>query len=1294
MLASSNSHSLSLHKEAITCHALGQGGACWIIDSGASACFTNDRTLLQHAVPHTGEVRVGNGEECKIMAQGSVQLSSTSSDSTFQVDGVLFAPDLSFNVLSTRQISSGAMKVLGEDLRDSVVNQFITLIKWETAWIFDLLTMRYLIEAHYDAEHGAYIADVQGTRNTMLVAATSAAAPRDNSKTKELLLKWHKRLAHAGMSQIELIAKTNSSLPPQLRSIGSLYQQIPPCRPCMVSQRHRETFGRSIKSATRPLEIVHIDISGINRTMSVSNKFYFLVFLDDYTRMTWVYFTTARQQLELSTAIKQFLTVKHKDGLAVQKFHADNEFNCTWFTELCKQNKIECSFIIPDTPQHNSRAERMMRTLKDPARAMLGASGLPLKFWDHAVATAAFVRNRVHHHRLKMSPYEMWTGRQPNLSFLRTFGCVCYPFYIQNTRERDHASGPYDPRGRIGIFLSYSLSTLGYIIYLPVEQKFVTSRDVVFDEDAFWNWGKPEEHAERKTWQAYDLWPETQQEAHRRAFESMTEEDKLKAAQESQCAVEQEAEQMEHDNDLNKLREKEKEDEARRRQQIQEENAARDKEKHQREAEVQAQEDQEQLERLVQEEEEEEERQQRVRAAEEANERAVQQAREEQVQKDKPETERQTQEQAEREQALQEEAAQERERKATARRERQEAMEQQRHAEEERKREKERRWQTGSSSKHVRFASTADTFTNCDDGPELVEHLPYHCYFDSMQYPALEQFNAAHFTLHRQAGTRARLEGAPVSMTDVKRRQDWPLWRDAMQEEYSSLQKTGTFEVVDSLPPGKNLVGCTWVLAQKVDIVGKPVRYKARLVAQGFTQRHGIDFQETFSPVIKLAAFRILLAAAIVRGYCVKFMDVKTAYLNGVNEHEIYMTQPDDFKIPGQEGAVLRVIKSLYGLKASGREWYKTLKAALEAHHFHRSSFEDCAFFNMSTGVILLVYVDDLVILSPDSSSEAAAIAFLTSTFTMTASPCSSAFLGIALETLPNDQRGYALSQMHYIKTILRRFDLDREKAVKRPIDPNVKLTTAPEGYSASAEFKHQYLSKIGSLLWVAQVTRPDISFAVGALGRFAANPTKQHDEAANQVFRYLSGTMNHVLVYNVPAKTPCNLALSLVTFSDADFAGDSNTRKSTTGYLMVLNGMTVDWLSKLQTTVARSTADAEFIALSTAAVRAIGTKNLLNEMFPNSISTALPLLTDSAAALSNAQELSNHSKLKHLDVKYHAVREKQADGTLSISQIPSAHNKADKLTKPMTAGNADKFREDIKLVRHGRVAETTAVER
>ncbi|KAL8110481.1 hypothetical protein AgCh_026264 [Apium graveolens] len=369
-------------------------------------------------------------------------------------------------------------------------------------------------------------------------------------------------------------------------------------------------------------------------------------------------------------------------------------------------------------------------------------------------------------------------------------------------------------------------------------------------------------------------------------------------------------------------------------------------------------------------------------------------------------------------------------------------------------------------------------------------------------------------------------------------------WSKAMEEEMRSLQQNHTYDLV-KLPKGKRALKNKWVYRLKTDKNSGQTRYKARLVVKGFSQKKGVDFEEIFSPVVKMSSIRVVLGLAAKLNLEVEQLDMKTAFLHGNLEEEIYMEQPEGFRVPGKEDFVCRMRKSLYGLKQAPRQWYKKFDSFMKTHGYRKTSSDHCVFvkrFSEDDSIILLLYVNDMLILGHDASK---------------------------LEKLKKDlSNTFSMKDLGPAKQILVPFKRKRKK----------KMEKIPYG------------SVIGSLMYAMIYTRPDLAHSVGVVSRFLSNPGREHWAAVKWIFRYLKGTSKLCLCYG-------NGECVLDGFTDADMAGDFDSRKSTSGYLITYTGGAVSWQSRLQRCVALSTTEAEYIAITEACKEVLWMKKFLKDI-------------------------------------------------------------------------------------------------
>lgn len=486
-------------------------------------------------------------------------------------------------------------------------------------------------------------------------------------------------------------------------------------------------------------------------------------------------------------------------------------------------------------------------------------------------------------------------------------------------------------------------------------------------------------------------------------------------------------------------------------------------------------------------------------------------------------------------------------------------------------------------------------------------------------------------------------------------------WKQAVGEEMSALLCNNTWELVE-LPANRKAIPCKWVFKVKQDSQGNVERFKARLVAKGFAQRHGTDYNEIYAPVSKHVTVRTCLAYAALRDMEIRQIDIKTAFLNGDLEEEIYMKQPPGFH-EGGPNVVCKLQKSLYGLKQAPRAWYLKLSEVLTSLGFSPSQ-ADAALFMKGSGaerVYLLAYVDDCLIFAPKGKTAVLdqVVSSLKAAFDMRDLGEASTFLGIDIAR-DRSTGTLSMSQSGYINQLLEKYGMLDANPRCFPLDPGIRLQR--KGDALDEGFVYSEL--IGSLLYLSVCTRPDISFAVGALARYMSAPTEQHWAAAKGILRYLHGTRDVKLTFGHSSSSA-----ELLGYCDADYAGDVDTRKSTTGFAFMFNGGVISWSSKLQATVATSTCESEYIAAAACTKEALWLRKLFADFSPSPDSVRV--YCDNQSALSVITNPVITPRSKHIDVAHHFVRERAARREVEFSFVESAKQLADILTKALPK---DKF--------------------
>ncbi|RVW97188.1 Retrovirus-related Pol polyprotein from transposon TNT 1-94 [Vitis vinifera] len=447
------------------------------------------------------------------------------------------------------------------------------------------------------------------------------------------------------------------------------------------------------------------------------------------------------------------------------------------------------------------------------------------------------------------------------------------------------------------------------------------------------------------------------------------------------------------------------------------------------------------------------------------------------------------------------------------------------------------------------------------------------------------------------------LEDDPISVSQVKQSFDSEKWIEAMKDEMKSMKDNGVWDL-EELPK----------------------------VAKGFTQKEGIDYKETFSPVSSKDSFRIIMALVAHYDLELHQMDVKTAFLNGNIDETIYMVQPENFESKDSKQLVCRLKRSIYGLKQASRQWYRKFDQVITSFGFKENTVDQCIYlkFSGSKFIILVLYVDDILLASSDVRLLHETKRFLSSKFDMKDLGNASFVLGIQIHR--DRSRGIlGLSQKAYINKVLSRFGMSNCAPGDTPVakDDKFSLHQCPKNELEKKDMERfPYASAVGSLMYAQVCTRPDIAYIVGMLGRYLSNP-------------------------------------EIVGYLDSDFAGCLDSRRSTSSYIFMLAGGAVSWKSVKQTLITSSTMEAEFIACYEASNHGIWLRNFVTQLrIVDVIEKPLTINCDNKAAELYSKNNRSSSKSKHIDIKFLVVKEKVQSLQVSIEHISTNSMIADPLTK------------------------------
>ncbi|GJS94351.1 putative ribonuclease H-like domain-containing protein [Tanacetum coccineum] len=961
--------------------------------------------------------------------------------------------------------------------------------------------------------------------------------------------KWHRRLGHVNFKNLNKLVKRNL-----VRGLPSkIFQNDHTCVACQKGKQHKASCkAKAVSSINLSLQLLHMDLFGPTSVRSLNHKTYCLVITDDFSRFSWVFFLRTKD--ETSAILKDFIRqIENQLNQKVKTIRSDNgtEFKNNDVIELCGSKGIKREYSNARTPQQNGVAERKNRTLIEAARTMLADSFLPNTFWAEAVSTACYVLNRVlvtkPHNK---TPYELLTGKIPIISYIRPFGC-----HVTILNTIDHL-GKFAGKSDEGFLVGYSLQSKAFRVYNLETKRVEENLHITFLEN------KPNVAGKGPTW-LFDLDYLT---------DSMNYHPVRSENQANLHAGQQEANQNAGTTDTFDALDSKKEDES-----------AQDCfvlpiwPSYSLTITPEANEEAEALRKKFEQETENLVLKEGAAQASSTNIFSTVSTPTKASSTNLVNTVSIPVSTASPYEGL--------------------SLSDPTNPEEDDS--------EIPPLEDIYQNSTDGIFTTSsyDDEGAVADFTTLETVVNVSPIPT-SRIHSSHPTalilgdpnsavqtrskLHKSSGAHAFVsyvqkqrrnnhkdfqhclfacflsQHEPKKISEALEDESWV---DAMQEELLQFKIQKVWVLVD-LPYGKKAIGTKWVYRNKKDERGVVVRNKARLVAQGHRQEEGIDYDEVFAPVARIEAIRIFLAFASYMGFIVYQMDVKSAFLYGKIDEEVYVSQPPGFLDPKYPQKVYKVVKALYGLHQAPRAWYATLSTFLLKNGYRRGTIDKTLFIKKDKHDIILVqvYVDDIIFGSTKKSWCDEFEALMKSKFQMSSMGELTFFLGLQVKQKAD---GIFISQDKYVAEILKKFDFANVKTASTPIETQKPLVKDEE---ASDVDVHLYRSMIGSLMYLT-ASRPDIMFAVCACSRFQVTPKSSHLSAVKRIFRYLKGKPKLGLWY------PRVSSFDLESYSDSDYAGANLDRKSTTGGCQFLGRRLISWQCKKQTIVATSTTEAEYVA-------------------------------------------------------------------------------------------------------------------
>jgi len=1019
-----------------------------------------------------------------------------------------------------------------------------------------------------------------------------------NLLSEATILTWHQRLGHINTNYVKKLSK---------RVDGMKIKDSPTefvCKGCQLGKMRRKKFHRTSQRQPSkkllPGNKLHSDIAGPITPESRTKCKYFGSLIDDTTRYSFILNLKKKSDLT-NELINKVRYIEKQLERPVKVLRSDNggEYKSSRLKLFKEKKGIKSEFTIPYTPQINGVAERYNQVIMNTVRAILAETGLPKFLWLELANTANYLRNITPTVSLsKATPYELWYGHKPNLSHLRRIGCTAY--YKDN-----HNKKKLQNKARVGYLVGYQDDTSSYRIYDKKLNKVIIARDVVFDEDRVYNSEEPPDPSKLIIAKKKNTLLEEINKDHSLDYgdESTSESDNpaLPPPQNNPDSSSSDQEgnnqtvQVDNSRDTSVPLDSQSDS-----------YGSSDDDSQNPPADAMIEEptpsDYLPFNNFFDLEEEPSDDQQDDPEPSDD-------------QQDNPEPSYQQQEPSDDQQDVLVESKKDRLLRIT----------------------KERMLDGPSSASRPRRAAAA-----------------YHLDFAFL----LEEDELEHVLTMSKVNQHFE----PKTYKQAVTCKDKEKWTQAMIDEINSLRQMNTYRLT-KLPKGRKPIACKWVYRIKLDADGNVDKYKARLVCKGFSETEGVDYDifGTFSPVAKLPSLRLLLAIAVEYKLVLRHGDFKNAFVQKELDKEIYMTQPEGFEEVDSADLVWLLIKSLYGLKQAPRLWNNKIKELMTSLGFTATRSDPCIFVRITEDnrIYILVYVDDLIIAAKNHKIIDHIVKQIQKTLMFEDLGPLNWYLNMKIEQDISNNT-VTISQTQYIDKILTRFEMTNCKPLTTPLG-TFKLTAeqCPQSEREKLEMRNKpYRELIGSLIYLAQGTRPDIMMAVSTLSKFFNNPGIEHWKAAKRLLKYLKRTKDLKLTF-------CKTKNPLIGYADASHAMDPDSRRGQCGYVFLWNGAPITWKSQATPQVSLSTMESEFYAVVEATKEAMWLSMILKEM-QVPVPETLTINEDNEACIKFCHDPKYHARAKHIDIRYHFVREKIEEKKIDLKYCRTERQLADILTKPL----------------------------
>lgn len=1193
----------------------------WALDTGASSPMTDQLHLFRDLKPISRvSIQVGGG--MLYSRQKGTALVNAVDGSSCYLENVLYVPKLGVNLVSAKKLCKGGY-------RGAFNEETIWITKGNKTVMTAEQSQGLYIVKHVAKKYEGKTISKKPVQAMLVVEESDVTNDKSNdeaTKEKELerYLKYHQRFAHLGPNKIRNLHKVTT-----LQKKIKIPKDLDICDVCAITKLKNRIPKKLSTWPKVILDLIQFDVAGPFPATIRGNR-WFLLIIDICSRRDWV--LPLKHKGDAYQALKDWkIGVEHQTEKKVKRARSDNA------PELLKainEWRIEDGVLAQSTTiassHQNGPAERSIQTVEFDMRAMLEEAQLPIEFWDEAAEADSYMRNHTDTGPVidgqETCPLRAFTGQTPSIDHIRKWGSKCFYYVDKKTIPANERHDKLVNPGRVGVFMGYSENTNKHFkVYSPERGYTIMSSRVVIKESV--KGGSVDLRIRNcpagpqgTVNAALDRRPRGRPKGVKDAEPPPD----LPTTMLIAPRVEIPAFTPPANVPV-----------------FTEEDMLDYEPPAESQVEIPAFTPLASIPEVT----------------EGAIEGIVEDASEAIHQEASQTVDSTTKQIAKPFQATVEDEAT----KAT-------------YEDLEPSTTEQPRYFTRAAHKRA-ISDDAEEQSNTKRARAMVAQLLSESNATELNLDELKDLLGNDLETAFPAEVIAGIQ-IPRTYKEAIKGQHAKQWRAAMAEEMLALHANGTFQEV--VPPrGANLVSCKWVFTVKTTTDGALDRYKARLVARGFSQVHGQDYDQTFAPTVRMDTLRLFLAVVAAEDLECSQYDIKNAFTESHLKEEIYLEPPKGISI--KKGRVWKALRSLYGLKQAARDWNRLIKKELVRWGFVQSLADPCMFMHSENSVKLLVYVDDIVAAAKKQGELNWFYAKLSERFSAKNLGEINKILG-ARVTRDRKSRTLEIDQEQYLESVLDKFGITQETHKPKAVPSVGYENLRPANDNDERINVNEYQQAIGSTMYAMIFTRPDITFILGKLSQFMSDPAKHHGHVLKSLLRYLKSTIKTRIRYG-----PGGVYKHFVLYSDADWAGDKTDRKSTSGSVTMFYNGPISWFSKKQRSVATSSCESEYIALANCAKQGQWIAQIFRDLgLPKYIgknSRLVQMLGDNQGAIALTRNAHLNDRSKHVDICYHFIRDLAEKGDLRVDYIPTEDMVADGMTKPLARVAFERFKSQMGLV-------------